>query len=91
MPTSCCRRRPRSSATIWAVHRAIGSSSRCTRHRTLGKARSDFDIFLDLSRRLGCEESFAEGRDEAGWLRHIYATIYERAQSNLVPDFDTFG
>jgi biotin/methionine sulfoxide reductase len=46
----------------------------------VGNARNDFDIFLDLSRRLGCEGSFAEGRDEALWLRHIWSTFREHAQ-----------
>jgi len=66
---------------VIAMHKAI---------EPVGNARNDFDIFFDLSRQLGCEESFAEGRDEALWLRHIYGTFRERAQSNLVPDFDTF-
>jgi biotin/methionine sulfoxide reductase len=66
---------------VIAMHQAI---------EPIGNARNDFDIFRDLSRRLGCEESFAEGRDEALWLRHIYGTFRERAHSNRVPDFDTF-
>jgi biotin/methionine sulfoxide reductase len=56
----------------------------------VGEARNDFAIFLELARRLGCEERFAEGRDEMAWLRHIYADFRERASSNLVPDFDAF-
>ncbi len=56
----------------------------------VGEARNDFDIFRDLARRLGCEDAFAEGRDETAWLRHLYETFRERAQSNLVPEFDTF-
>jgi biotin/methionine sulfoxide reductase len=66
---------------VIAMHKAI---------EPVGDARNDFDIFLDLSRRLGCDESFAEGRDEALWLRRIYGIFRERAHSNLVPDFDTF-
>ena len=31
---------------------------------------------------------FAEGRDEAEWVRHLYDAFRERAQSNAVPDFD---
>ena len=56
----------------------------------VGEARNDFEIFRDLSRRLGCEEAFAEGREETAWLRQIYGTFRERAQSNLVPEFETF-
>jgi biotin/methionine sulfoxide reductase len=66
---------------VVAMHKAI---------EPVGQARHDFEIFRDLARLLGCEEAFAEGRDEAAWLRHIYGTFRERAQSNLVPDFDTF-
>jgi biotin/methionine sulfoxide reductase len=66
---------------VIAMHQAIDP---------MGAARNDFDIFRDLARRLGCEEEFAEGRDEEAWLRHIYDAFRERAQSNLVPDFDAF-
>ena len=66
---------------VIAMHKAI---------EPVGNARADFDIFLDLARRLGCEQSFAEGRHEALWLRHIWGTFCERAHSNLVPDFETF-
>jgi biotin/methionine sulfoxide reductase len=38
----------------------------------VGEAHNDFAIFRDLARRLGCEDAFAEGRDETAWLRHLY-------------------
>jgi biotin/methionine sulfoxide reductase len=66
---------------VIAMHQAIDP---------IGVARNDFDIFYDLARRLGCGEEFAEGRDEAAWLRHIYEAFRARAESNLVPDYDTF-
>ncbi|HKS90085.1 MAG TPA: molybdopterin-dependent oxidoreductase [Stellaceae bacterium] len=66
---------------VVAMHRAI---------EPVGEARHDFDIFRELARRLGCEGEFAEGRDETAWLRHIYQMFRERAQSNLVPEFDAF-
>src|SRR3984893_17169768 len=66
---------------VIAMHQAIDP---------VGEARNDFDIFRDLARRLGCEDAFTEGRDERGWLHHLYDTFRERAQSNLVPDFETF-
>jgi anaerobic selenocysteine-containing dehydrogenase len=56
---------------VIAMHKAI---------EPVGNARNDFDIFLDLSRRLGCEESFAEGRDESLWLRDIWGAFRERAK-----------
>src|SRR5437764_4755780 len=66
---------------VVAMHQAIDPA---------GEARNDFDIFRDLARRLGCENAFAEGRDETAWLRHLYDTFRERAQSNLVSEFATF-
>jgi biotin/methionine sulfoxide reductase len=66
---------------IVAMHKAIDP---------VGEARSDFDILRALASRLGCEDSFAEGRDEGEWVRRLYATFRERAQSNAVPDFATF-
>jgi biotin/methionine sulfoxide reductase len=66
---------------VIAMHKAIDP---------VGAARDDFAIFLDLAQRLGCAERFAEGRDEAAWLRHIYDSFREQARSNLVPDFAAF-
>src|SRR5438270_247421 len=66
---------------VIAMHQAIDP---------VGEARNDFDIFRDLARHLSCEDAFAEGRDETAWLRHLYNAFRERAQSNLVPEFDTF-
>ncbi len=66
---------------VIAMHKAIDP---------VGGARNDFDILRDLARRLGCEAAFAEGRDEAEWLRHIYGRFRESARSNLVPEFDAF-
>jgi biotin/methionine sulfoxide reductase len=58
----------------------------------VGEARNDFDILRDLSQRLGCEEAFTEGRDETEWLRFLYETCRQGAQTNEValPDFDSF-
>ncbi len=55
-------------------------------------ARNDFDIFNELSMRLGMGDAFDEGRDEMAWLR----AMYERARSEALkrnfnpPDFDEF-
>lgn len=58
----------------------------------VGEARNDFDILSDLSRKLGCEEEFTEGRNEDEWLRFLYETCRQGAQTNEVsmPDFDSF-
>jgi biotin/methionine sulfoxide reductase len=65
-----------------AMHKAIDP---------VGEARDDFEIFRVLAARLGCEEPFTQGRDEAAWLRHIFARWREHARTNLaLPDFDGF-
>ena len=58
----------------------------------VGAARNDHDIFADLAERLGFREGFTEGRDEAGWLRHLYALSRERASERgfALPDFEQF-
>ncbi len=38
-----------------------------------GEARDDYAIFAALAERLAPAEAFTEGRDAAGWLRHLYA------------------
>jgi biotin/methionine sulfoxide reductase len=58
----------------------------------VGDARSDFAIFSELARRLGCDAVYTEGRDEMGWLRHIYDRWHEQVRSNqaAIPEFDRF-
>jgi len=57
-----------------------------------GMARDDYDIFCDLSRRLGTYEDFSEGRDAMGWLKHIYEpTRQALADKGLdAPSFEEF-
>ena len=57
-----------------------------------GEARDDYDIFAALSRRLGVEEAFTEGRDTRAWLRHLYARTEQglRERGLPAPDFDAF-
>ena len=58
----------------------------------VGQARSDFDIFRALAQRLGAGDAFDEGRDEMGWLRHLYdqTRTANAAQGHEMPDFDDF-
>lgn len=58
----------------------------------VGDARSDFAIFTELARRLGCEAAYTENRDEMGWLRHIYDRWQEQVRTNqaAIPAFDRF-
>jgi len=58
----------------------------------VGEARDDYAIFRALAARLGHEEAFTEGRDQAQWLRHVY----DRYAANAIakgfpqPDFETW-
>lgn len=55
-------------------------------------ARSDFAIMTGLAQRLGVEQAYTEGRDEMGWVRHIYDMtrngVLERGGAMI--DFDQF-
>lgn len=67
-----------------AMHRVI---------EPLGEARSDYEICSMIAERLGVGVEFTEGRDEMGWLRHLYEVTRADAAARLdyhLPDFDTF-
>jgi biotin/methionine sulfoxide reductase len=59
-----------------------------------GQARSDYEIFAALAERLGVVDDFTAGRDEEGWLRHLYGQLEERLPAGgpdqSVPSFDEF-
>ena len=56
------------------------------------QARSDFEIFAELSAKLGFADQFTEGRGEMDWLRHMYDTWRAAAsgQGVDVPPFEAF-
>lgn len=59
----------------------------------LGESRPDFEIFNDIAGKLGVADRFNEGRDEMGWLRHLYEVCRSDAVERVgfaMPDFDTF-
>ena len=58
----------------------------------VGEARSDYAIFAELARRLGCEAAYTQGRDENAWLRHLYGRWRDKLRTNqaAIPDFDGF-
>ena len=58
----------------------------------IGQARAEFDIFAALAARSGVGEAFTEGRDAAGWLRHVYEEARAGAARMQVelPDFESF-
>jgi len=56
-------------------------------------ARNDYDIFRDLSHRLGCEAEFTEGRSAFEWIEHLYGTTANDAAVRLqhqMPGFEEF-
>jgi len=86
-------------ATMTLEREDIGYSSHdplmVAMHRIVpphGEARDDYDIFAALSRRLGVEAEFTEGRDARAWLRHLYARTAQamREHGLPAPDFDGF-
>ncbi|MEZ5783898.1 MAG: molybdopterin-dependent oxidoreductase [Rhizobiaceae bacterium] len=59
----------------------------------LGDSRSDFDICRGIAERLGVGEAFTEGRDEMGWVEHLYEQCRTDMRDRLgheAPDFATF-
>jgi biotin/methionine sulfoxide reductase len=57
-----------------------------------GQARNDFDIYAELSERLGCKEAFTGGRDIHGWIRELYDRFRTRSarQGYDLPSFEDF-
>ncbi|MDR9828543.1 DmsA/YnfE/YnfF family dimethyl sulfoxide reductase [Vibrio sp. FNV 38] len=51
------------------------------------EARSIYQICSDIAERLDIGEAFTEGRDQEGWLRHLYAETLKLDPS--LPDFET--
>ena len=58
----------------------------------VGEARSDYTIFSELARRVGCEAAYTKDRDEMGWLRYLYDRWRDNVRTNqaAIPDFDRF-
>jgi len=66
-----------------AMHRAVPA---------YGRARDDYDIFMELAQRLGIAERFTEGRSVRQWLQHLYEATRRAllARGADAPDFDAF-
>lgn len=58
----------------------------------IGEARDDYWIFSELSRRLGKEEAFTEGRSVTQWLEYLYETTRVALEQSgcEAPDFEAF-
>lgn len=56
------------------------------------EARSDYDIFTEICKRLGKEYEYTEGLTEMDWIRSFYegARIESRAKGMEMPTFETF-
>ncbi|HAC34995.1 MAG TPA: Asp-tRNA(Asn)/Glu-tRNA(Gln) amidotransferase GatCAB subunit C [Gammaproteobacteria bacterium] len=56
------------------------------------QARNEYDIYHDLACRFGVETEFTEGRDEMGWLNHLYNQTRDTAQERgmELPEFEQF-
>jgi biotin/methionine sulfoxide reductase len=56
------------------------------------QARNDLDVFAELADRQGFGAAYHEGRDEMGWLRHLYdvAADHARVEGYAPVDFDEF-
>ncbi len=56
------------------------------------EARNDFDIFADISEKLGARDAFTEGKDEMAWIKGFYESAAEQAPARgiEVPSFDEF-
>jgi biotin/methionine sulfoxide reductase len=69
--------------TLTAMHKAVEPPP---------GVRSDYEVFAELSRRLGSGESFTEGRTADEWVRELYDRTREnlRPQGVELPTFDEF-
>ncbi len=58
----------------------------------IGQARNDHDILAGLAARLGFAERFTEGRDEMGWLEHLYEVARQQVAAHRIemPAFEEF-
>jgi anaerobic selenocysteine-containing dehydrogenase len=55
---------------IQCNHRVISLQMKCI--EPLGESKSDYDIYVAFSKKLGIEGAFAEGKDELGWIEQYY-------------------
>ncbi len=54
------------------------------------KSRLDYDIYTELSDRLGFRQKFTEGRDVLGWVRFFYDAAKAQSKTTPMPEFDAF-
>lgn len=56
------------------------------------EARSDYQIFSDLSKELGAEKKYTKGKSELQWIEEFYNKAYAQAQKRKItmPNFREF-
>lgn len=57
-----------------------------------GEARDDYEIFADLSRLMGSQDAFTEGRNARQWLVHLYEPTRQALEEQgwHAPEFEEF-
>ncbi len=51
----------------------------------LYEAKSDYDIFAGISRKLGFEKKFTEGKSEMDWIKQFYSVAQKQAKIKKLP------
>ena len=83
MPTSCCRRPLRSSATTSGLRIATATSSPCSRRSSRSVRRVATTRSLPNSHvAWAATRAYTQGRDEMEWLRHLYNRWREKVRTN---------
>jgi len=59
---------------------------------SIGESKSDFEIFSDLAKKIGFENSFTENKSELDWLKYLWNESKKISEElNLeLPEFDKF-
>lgn len=58
----------------------------------VGQARDDYDILTGIAKRLGCADTFTEGRNAEEWQRWLYDISRQSLSQygKIMPDYDAF-
>ena len=51
------------------------------------ESKGIYEMCSEIAKRMGVSDAFTEGRDQEGWLRHLYTLT--REQDPTLPDFET--
>ncbi|MFK5880572.1 MAG: molybdopterin guanine dinucleotide-containing S/N-oxide reductase [Sulfurospirillum sp.] len=58
----------------------------------LYEAKSDYEVFTEVAKKLGFEKKYTEGRSEMDWIKHFYSIAQKQAKFKKIsmPSFDEF-